>query len=95
MIFKDLEAARTKWAEKEAAKEAKGKAKSGRKLKSVLADTKEATTNKGKRGRKSKSVMSELELELEPEPELEPQQTRNTPMQTSSTNITEVTTIDS
>jgi hypothetical protein len=91
MTFEDLEAARTKRAEKEAAKEAKGKAKSGRKPKSVPAETRKATTKKGKRGRKSKSVVSEPE----PEPELEPQQTRNAPMQTSGTNVTEATAVDS
>jgi hypothetical protein len=87
MTFKDLEAARVKRAEKEAAKEAKGKAKSGRKAKSAPTDTEEATTNKGKRGRKSKSAP-------EPEPELEPQQTPDALMQTSDTNATEATVVD-
>jgi hypothetical protein len=62
-----------------------------KKPKSVPADTKEATTKKGKRGRKSKSVVSEPE----PEPELEPQQTRNVPMQTSGMNVTEANAVDS
>jgi hypothetical protein len=90
MTFEDLEAGMAKRAAKEATKEAKRKAKSGRKPKSAPTDTKEAMTNKGKRGRKSKSVALELELELE----IEPQQTLNAPMQTSGTNVTEATAVD-
>jgi hypothetical protein len=85
MTFEDLKAARAKRDEKEAAKEAIKKAKSGRKSKSAPSDTKEVATNKGRRGRKFKSVAPE------PEPELEPQQT---PMQTNGTNVTDATAVD-
>ncbi|OBT39571.1 hypothetical protein VE00_09486 [Pseudogymnoascus sp. WSF 3629] len=59
MSYEDLEEARAKRAEKEAAKEAKGKGKRGRKCKSATLD--EAITDKAKRGRKRKSAVPEAD----------------------------------
>ena len=62
MSYEDLEEARAKRAEKEAAKEAKGKGKRGQKCKSATAEEDEATIGKAKRGRKRKSaIMSEAD----------------------------------
>jgi hypothetical protein len=70
MSYEDLQAVRAKRTEKDAAKEAKGKGKRGRKRKSATSEAEEATADKVKRGRKRKSTM----LEAEPEPEeLEPE----------------------
>lgn len=70
MSYEDLEEARAKRAEKEAAKEAKGKGKCGRKCKGATPEADEATADKAKRGRKRKSaVLEALEAEAEaPEP---------------------------
>ncbi|OCL07726.1 hypothetical protein AOQ84DRAFT_222595 [Glonium stellatum] len=85
MTYNDLEAARVKRAEKEAAKEAKGKGIRGRKLKSAPPETEEATADKGKRGAKRKNA--------EPEPvapELDvPELTAKVP-RTSGTQAAEV-----
>ena len=62
MSFEDLEEARAKRAEKEAAKEAKGKGKRGRKCKNA---TSEAGMGKANRGRKRKNAMPEANA-LEP-----------------------------
>jgi len=68
--YEDLEAARAKRAEKEAAKEAKGNGRRGRKCKSATpeadgAKADEATAAKAKRGRKRKSAGLEADA---PEP---------------------------
>ncbi|KAH8772348.1 hypothetical protein BGZ57DRAFT_942460 [Hyaloscypha finlandica] len=65
MSYKDLKEARAKHIVKDAAKEAKGKGKRGRKCKSATLEAEEATADKVKRGRKRKSTV----LEPEPEPE--------------------------
>jgi hypothetical protein len=65
MSYADLQEARVKRAEKDAAKEAKGKGKRGRKRKSATPEAEEATADKAKRGRKRKSVALEAEA---PEP---------------------------
>jgi hypothetical protein len=62
MSYEDLEEARAKRTKKEAAKEAKGKGKSGRKCKSATPEVYEATTGKAKRGRKRKSTMPEADV---------------------------------
>ena len=56
MSYEDLEEARAKRAEKEAAKEAKGKGNRGRKPKSAAPEAEEASADKGKCGRKRKSA---------------------------------------
>lgn len=56
MSYEDLEEARAKRAEKEAAKEAKGKGKRGRKPKSAAPEVEEASADNAKRGRKRKSA---------------------------------------
>ncbi|KAN0098223.1 hypothetical protein V8E51_013886 [Hyaloscypha variabilis] len=69
--YEDLEEARAKRIVKDAAKEAKGKGKHGRKCKRATLEVEEATADKVKRGRKRKSTVLELEVEaeeLEPEP---------------------------
>jgi len=65
MNYEDLKETRAKRAEKEAAKEAKGKGKRGRKCKSATPEADEATLDKAKRSRKRKSVVLEAEA---PEP---------------------------
>jgi len=63
MSFEDLEEARAKRAEKDAAKEAKGKGKRGRKRKSDTLEAEEDTVKTARRGRKRKSpalIASEL-----------------------------------
>ncbi|KAF2186614.1 hypothetical protein K469DRAFT_726131 [Zopfia rhizophila CBS 207.26] len=65
MSYKDLKEARAKRAEKEAAKETRGKAKCGRKCRKATAQAVEAAANKVKRGRKRKNATPELEA---PEP---------------------------
>jgi hypothetical protein len=65
MSYEDLEEARAKRAEKEAAKEAKGKGKRGRKPKSAVSEAEEAFADKGNRGRKRKSTAPEADA---PEP---------------------------
>ena len=59
--YEDLQEARAKRAEKDAAKEAKGKGKRGRKRKSATPEAEAATADKAKRGRKCKSVVLEAE----------------------------------
>jgi len=59
MSFEDLKEARTKRAEKEAAIEAKGKGKRGRKPKSAAPEAEEASAVKVKRGRKRKRAVIE------------------------------------
>ncbi|KAL9126795.1 MAG: hypothetical protein Q9217_004208 [Psora testacea] len=59
--YKDLKEARAKRAEKEAAKETKGKAKRGQKCKKATLEAVEATANKVKHGRKRKSATPEAE----------------------------------
>lgn len=71
MSYKDLEEVRVKHAEKDAAKETKGKGKRGRKRQSATPEAEEATADKVKRGWKCKSTVLEAEAvaeELEPEP---------------------------
>jgi len=63
MSSEDLQEARAKRAEKDAAKEAQGKGKRGRKRKSATSKAEEATADKVKQGRKRKRTV------LEPEPE--------------------------
>lgn len=63
--FEDLQEERAKRAEKVAAKEAKGKAKRGRKPKSTPLDA-EVTATTGKRGRKSNNAAPESDPEPEP-----------------------------
>jgi sRNA-binding protein len=65
MSYEDLEDARAKRAEKEAATAAKGKSKRGRKRKSSAPEAEEATADKGKRSRKRKRPSTEPEA---PEP---------------------------
>lgn len=61
MSHEDLKEARAKRAEKEAAKEAKGKGKRGRKCKSATPEADEATMYKAKRGRKRNSAVPEAD----------------------------------
>ena len=65
MSYKDIEVARAKRAEKEAAKEAKGKGKRGRKPKGAALEAEEAVADKGNRSRKRKSATPEPDM---PEP---------------------------
>jgi hypothetical protein len=63
MSFKDLEEARAKRARKDAAKEAKGKGKRGRKRKNNTLKAEEDTIKTARRGRKRKSpALIALEL---------------------------------
>jgi hypothetical protein len=59
MSYEDLEDARTKRAEKEAAKQAKGKGTRGRKPKSAAPEVEEVSTDERDRGRKRKSAATE------------------------------------
>jgi hypothetical protein len=61
MSYEDLGEARAKRAEKEAAKEAKGKGKRGRKPKSAAPEAEEASADKVKRGRKRKRTTPEAD----------------------------------
>ena len=71
MSYEDLEEARAKRAEIEAAGAAKGKSNRGRKRKSSAPEAEEATAHKAKRSRKRKSAALEAgEPEPEPEPEV-------------------------
>jgi hypothetical protein len=73
MSYEDLEEARAKRVIKDAAKEAKGKGKRGRKRKSGTPEAEEAIAGKVKRVRKRKSAVLEAEVEAEAEePEPEP-----------------------
>jgi hypothetical protein len=65
MSYEDLEEARAKRVEKEAAKEAKSKGKRGRKRKSATLEAEEATADKANRGRKRKNAALEADA---PEP---------------------------
>jgi hypothetical protein len=65
MSYEDLEEARAKRAEKEAAKEAKGKGKRGRKPKDGVSEAEDASADKENRGRKRKSTALEADA---PEP---------------------------
>jgi hypothetical protein len=91
MSYEDLEQARTKRAVKEAAKEAKGKGKRGRKCKSAAseaddaeagdaevdeAEADEATADKAKRSRKRKSAALEADA---PEPKAKVSRIREAP----------------
>ena len=67
MSYEDLKEARAKRAEKEAAKEAKGKGKRSRKCKSATPEADEATADKAKRSRKRKSAVLEADA---PEPKV-------------------------
>jgi hypothetical protein len=77
MTWEDIKVAQAKRDEKDAAKEAKGKRKRGRKSKSNAQEVKEATTDKRKR-KKRKSTTVEVKEPLEAsrthvaEEELEP-----------------------
>jgi len=64
MSYEDLEEARAKRAEKDAAKEANGKGKRGRKPKSTMSEA-ETSADKGNHGRKRKSTAPEADA---PEP---------------------------
>jgi hypothetical protein len=71
MSYKELEEARAKRAEKDAAQEAKGKGKRGHKRQSGTPEAERVTVDTIKRGRKRKSTVLEAEAEaeeLEPEP---------------------------
>jgi hypothetical protein len=70
--YKDLEKARAKRVVKDAAKEAKGKGKRGRKRKGATLEAKGVIVDKVKRGRKRKSTMLDTEAEEPEEPEPEP-----------------------
>ena len=59
MSYEDLEEARTKRAEKEAAKQVKGKRTRGRKPKSAASEVEEVPTGETDRGRKRKSAATE------------------------------------
>jgi len=65
MSYKDLKEARVKRAEKEAAKEAKGKGKRGRKPKNGISKAEDASADKENRSRKRKSAALEADA---PEP---------------------------
>ena len=65
MKYKDLKEARAKRAEQDAAKEAKGKGKRGRKPKNAMLETVEDTVDKAKRGRRLKNAASEAEAGAE------------------------------
>jgi hypothetical protein len=68
MSYEDLEEARAKGVERDAAQAAKGKGKRGRKP-----EAEEAATDKAKRGRKRRRAVLEAEAEAEAEAEvLEP-----------------------
>jgi hypothetical protein len=64
MSYEDLEEARAKRAEKEAAKEAKGKGKRGRKPKSAAPEAEEVSADKGKCGQKRKSSAPESKAKV-------------------------------
>ncbi|MCJ1363236.1 hypothetical protein MMC16_002343 [Acarospora aff. strigata] len=76
MSYKDLEEARAKRAEKEAAREAKGKGKRGRKCKSATLEAEEATADEANRGRKRKSTVPEADA---PEPKVKVARISNAP----------------
>jgi hypothetical protein len=67
MSYEDLEEARVKRAEKDAAKEAKGEGKRSRKRRSATPEVDTATPVKTKRGRKRKSDLPEADA---PEPSI-------------------------
>ncbi|KFX87753.1 hypothetical protein V490_08027 [Pseudogymnoascus sp. VKM F-3557] len=76
MSCEDLGEARAKRAEKEAAKEAKGKGKRGRKCKGATSEVDEASMGKANRGRKRKSAMLEADAS---EPKTKEARTSNAP----------------
>jgi hypothetical protein len=76
MSYEDLEEARAKRAEKEAAKEAKGKGKRGRKCKGATSEVDEASMGKAYCGRKRKSAMPEADTS---EPKAKEARTSNAP----------------
>ncbi|KFY47128.1 hypothetical protein V494_00149 [Pseudogymnoascus sp. VKM F-4513 (FW-928)] len=76
MSYEDLEEARAKRAEKEAAKEAKGKGKRGRKCKSATSEVDEASMGNARCGRKRKSAMPEADAT---EPKVKEACTSNAP----------------
>jgi len=61
MSYEELEAAREKRAEKDAAKEVKGRGKLDRKCESATLEADEATADKAKRGRKRKKAVLEAD----------------------------------
>ena len=80
MSYEDLEEARVKRVIKDAAKEAKGKGKRGRKRKSGTPEAEEVTAYKVTRGRKRQSTVLEAEAEeLEPEPNAKMARTSRAP----------------
>ena len=92
MSYEDLEEAQAKRAEKDAAKEAKGKGKRGRKCKSATLEAEEATADKANRGRKRKSAAPEADA---PEPKVKvvqisdaPESARGSVAQMSGTQVT-------
>ena len=92
MSYEDLEEAQAKRAEKDAAKEAKGKGKRGRKCKSATLEAEEATADKANRGRKRKSAAPEPDA---PEPKVKvvqisdaPESARGSVAQMSGTQVT-------
>ena len=92
MSYEDLEEARAKRAEKEAANEAKGKGKRGRKCKSATPEADEAIADKAKRGWKRKSAVPEADA---PEPKVKvarisnaPESARGSVVQMSGTQVT-------
>jgi hypothetical protein len=93
MSYGDLEAAREKRAEKDAAKEAKGKGKRGWKCKSATLEADEATADKAKRGRKRKKAVPEADA---PKPKVKvarisnvPESARGSVVQMSGTPVAE------
>jgi hypothetical protein len=72
MSYEDLEEAQAKRAERDAAREANGKGKRGRKCKRTTPEAEEATVDKVKQGRKRKSTVLDTEAEEPEEPEPEP-----------------------
>jgi hypothetical protein len=66
--FEDLEIERAERTEREAAKEAKGKNKRGRKPKDPLPETKDATTSSGKCSKKRKATASSPDELCTPRP---------------------------
>ena len=78
MSYKDLEEVRAKRSERDAAREANGKGKRGRKCKRTTPEADEATVDKLKRGRKRRSTVLDTEVE-EPEPSAKMARTSRAP----------------
>jgi hypothetical protein len=89
MSYEDLKEARVKRAEKDTAKEAKGKGKRGRKRQSATPEADDVTPVKAKRGRKWKSALPEADA---PEPNIKVARMSKAPLpETARASVVQIT----